>query len=262
MGISRRSLLLSGLGGLVLISLSDVHQLASPAQAVLQTDRLTYPALAAHRGGRDLYPEGSMVAFREVVRNFPGAVLEMDVRPLKDGTLVVCHDATIDRIAVGQTGRVADMSPAQWRALQVHNTDGTEVGKAAFLSDVLGEFGGTDTVLMIELKDYSDTARNQYVKQLWPYRGQVISACFDARVARTLAGSGFSGQQLSGTLPEAYLPGMQHVALNHKKITESVVRNVHAEGLRLWAWTVNDATRKNALYAMGVDGVMTDNPNI
>lgn len=262
MDITRRNVLLLGLGGGLLIVSGDLGQLSTPDLSVSPVGSIQYPAMAAHRGGRGLYPEGSMVAFREVVRNHPGMVLEMDVRPLLDGTLVVCHDATVDRIAVGKTGRVDAMSPAQWRALKVKNTDGTQAGPAAFLQDVLDEFGGTDVVLMIELKDYTDASRNQYVEQLWPYRHQIISACFNTNIARTLSGYGFSGQQLSTKPPAKYLRSMQHVALSHKSITPSVVDDVHGRGMRLWAWTVNDSAGKDRMFAMGVDGVMTDNPNI
>lgn len=242
--------------------LGAIDGVTVPTRVRTPVERIRYPAVAAHRGGRDLYPEGSMLAFQAIVANHPGMVLEMDVRPLKDGTLVICHDATVDRIAVGATGRVADMSPAQWRALKVHNTDGSKVGPAAFLSDVLTEYAGTGVVLCIELKDYTDAARNEYVKQCWPYRGQIISACFNSAVNRVLTGSGFHGQQLVSGVPAKYEPDVNNVCMNHANITPKVVSDVHALGLRLWAWTVNDTTTKAALYRLGVDGIITDNPTI
>jgi Glycerophosphoryl diester phosphodiesterase len=187
----------------------------------------------------------------------------MDVRPLKDGTLVVCHDATVDRIAVGGvTGRVDQMTVAQWSKLLVRNTGGTTSGPAAFLSDVLTEFGTTSTVLMIELKDYTDDARNEYVRQLWPYRDQIIGACFNQTVNRVIAGSGFHGQHLANSPPATYPDRMNCVALGYTTITPAVVAAVHAKNQRLWAWTVNDAATKDRLVAMGVDGIITDDPTI
>ncbi|MGP5725837.1 glycerophosphodiester phosphodiesterase [Arthrobacter rhombi] len=240
----------------------DLAQLSTPPKRFGAVDSIKYPAVAAHRGGRALYPEGSMAAFKAIAREHPGMVLEMDVRPLKDGTLVVCHDATVDRIAVGKTGKVSDMTQTQWRALQVQNTDGTMVGPAAFLSDVLNEFGGTNTVLMIELKDQSDKARSQYISQCWFYRSQIISASFDPKNARTLAGSGFSGQYLASKPPVDGFPAWaSHVALSDKYVTPQIVADAHANGARLWVWTVNDVARKTELLAMGADGIMTDNPN-
>lgn len=263
MDLTRRALLLSGMGAAVLSTVGDINQLSVRTRLSDPVRNIAYPAIAAHRGGRNLYPEGSMIAFRACVANYPGTILEMDVRPLKDGTLVVCHDATVDRIATGGvTGKVADMTVSQWQALKVKNTSGTATGQAAFLSDVITEYGGTDVVLMIELKDYSEAARNRYVEQLWPYREQLVSACFDTNVARMLAGSGFSGQYLATKPPAEYPPWADHVALLHENITPTVVQQAHAAGAKLWAWTVNDAATKHRLLAMGVDGIITDNPTI
>lgn len=248
---------------MVLTILGNVSGVATPARRVTPVDRIQYPAVAAHRGGKAIHPEGSMTAFRAIVNDHPGMVLEMDVRPLKDGTLVVFHDVTVDKVGVGGvTGKVEDMTPEQWRALRVRNADGTATGPAAFLTDVLDEFGGTDVVLLIELKDYSDAARNAYVEQCWPYRDQIISACFNGPVNNVLTGSGFHGQHLVSGVPAKYQDGVTNVCMKHSSITPEVVADVHAKGLRLWAWTVNDTTTKNALYALGVDGVITDNPNI
>lgn len=263
MGVTRRTLLLSGLGGVVLLSLGDVHQLSVQPRTPTPVEAIRYPAVAAHRGGRAPYPEGSMDAFRATAANHPGMPLEMDVRPLSDGTLVVCHDDTVDRIAAdGATGRVDQMTPAQWRKLRVKNLDGTTTGPAAFLQDVLDEFGGTSTVMMIECKVYTDAARNRYVEQCWPYRDQIISASFSPPTARILAGSGFSGQYLATKPASAYPAWAQHVGLDESTITPAVVQQVHAAGARLWAWTVATASRRDQLFAMGVDGVFADDPEL
>ncbi|MBM6622679.1 hypothetical protein JTF08_13770 [Micrococcaceae bacterium RIT802] len=247
----------------MLITLGDVHQLSVQPRTPTPVESISYPAVAAHRGGRALYPEGSMDAFRAVVADHPGMPLEMDVRPLADGTLVVCHDDTVDRIAAdGTTGRVDQMTQAQWKNLRVKNLDGTVTGPAAFLQDVLDEFGGTNTVMLIECKVYTGSARNRYVEQCWPYRDQIIAASFSPNTARILAGSGFAGQYLA-TKPVADIPEWAgHVAIDHTTITPAVVAEVHAAGSRLWAWTVDSVARKDELFGMGVDGIFTDDPTI
>lgn len=47
---------------------------------------------------------------------------------------------------------------------------------------------------------------------------------------------------------------------NHRLVTAALVAALHAEGLRCFAWTVNDASRIAALAALGVDGVASDDP--
>jgi len=47
--------------------------------------------------------------------------------------------------------------------------------------------------------------------------------------------------------------------LEHVLITPALVREVHAGGRRLLAWTVNEAARAQELLDWGVDGIVTDN---
>src|SRR5262245_13152385 len=58
------------------------------------------PRVIAHRGGRGLWPENTLYAFRRAAA-LGADVLEMDVRQTADGELVVLHDETVDRTTDG-----------------------------------------------------------------------------------------------------------------------------------------------------------------
>lgn len=59
----------------------------------IPTDR---PLVFGHRGGSRLAPENTLAAFdRAVAEGVHG--LELDVRLSRDGEVMVCHDARIDR---------------------------------------------------------------------------------------------------------------------------------------------------------------------
>ena len=61
-----------------------------------------------HRGGSRLAPENTIAAFdRAVAEGVDG--LELDVRLSKDGQVMVCHDARVDRTS-NTTGAIADMT--------------------------------------------------------------------------------------------------------------------------------------------------------
>ncbi|MEV0821690.1 glycerophosphodiester phosphodiesterase family protein [Nonomuraea rubra] len=73
--------------------------------------------IAAHRGQWRDAPENSLAAIRAAVED--GAeIVEIDVRPTRDGHLVLMHDETVDRTTDG-TGRVADLTLAQIKALHL-----------------------------------------------------------------------------------------------------------------------------------------------
>jgi len=80
---------------------------------------MQFPLLIAHRGGADLGAENSVDAYRNSILLGYTAVEAGDVQALADGTLVIMHDATVDRTTTG-TGNVnqfhqGDMGDAEHR---------------------------------------------------------------------------------------------------------------------------------------------------
>lgn len=58
-----------------------------------------------------------------------------------------------------------------------------------------------------------------------------------------------------GFVPYAYNP-------HHKLATKTMIHNAHEMGMKVIAWTVNDSTRMKRLIKNGVDGIMTDYPDV
>ena len=63
----------------------------------------------AHRGGMELYPENTMVAFHSSVDSHNIEMLEMDLQITKDNKVIVLHDESIDRTTNGH-GKVLDLT--------------------------------------------------------------------------------------------------------------------------------------------------------
>jgi glycerophosphoryl diester phosphodiesterase len=55
------------------------------------------PQIISHRGGAYLWPENSLLAFRQSLA-LPVEVVEYDVHPSSDGVPMVHHDATLERM--------------------------------------------------------------------------------------------------------------------------------------------------------------------
>ncbi len=69
----------------------------------------------AHRGGAELFPENTLFAFQQV-SDLGVDVIELDVRSTSDGTLVVIHDASVER-TTGGSGQVSEMTLEQLKKL-------------------------------------------------------------------------------------------------------------------------------------------------
>lgn len=99
----------------------------------------------AHRGLHDSQkPENSLAAFRSAVDHGYGA--ELDVHLLKDGSLAVIHDSTLQR-TTGKEGRVEDLTAEELPNFFLQGTQET----IPLFTDVLKTFDGK-TPLIVELK--------------------------------------------------------------------------------------------------------------
>jgi len=103
----------------------------------------------AHRGLHDRaagIPENSLAAFDAAAA--AGYPVELDVRLSGDGTVMVFHDATLDRLT-GQSGRVADTSAAELVQCKLFGTDQT----IPTFADVLALINGRIPVI-VEIKSF------------------------------------------------------------------------------------------------------------
>ena len=74
------------------------------------------PLVFAHRGGRAMGPENTLVAFDRGAGSGADG-MELDVHLSRDGRVVVCHDPTLDRTTDAQ-GPLAVSMPRPFRILK------------------------------------------------------------------------------------------------------------------------------------------------
>jgi glycerophosphoryl diester phosphodiesterase len=192
-----------------------------------------------HRGAAALAPENTVASVRAAVAAGVDGI-EFDVCP----GLVVAHDR-------GRPGpAVAD-----------------------FLADVR-EILAADALLVVDLKTAG-------------YEAELLAACREAGVAErcVFSTSEFAAlarlndvARTSATLSAGrawLLPGrrtpavaMYHrsgardATVRHDTVTEELVEAVHGRGGRVYAWTVNSRAGIAQMRALGVDGVITDDPRL
>src|SRR5436190_1722823 len=98
-----------------------------PRAAGPRASGLPETVLAAHRGGALEAPENSMAGLLAAYRRRSADVLDVDVRTLRDGTLVAMHDRTLDR-TTDHKGPVASLTMREWRRVRLrpdHGLPGT-----------------------------------------------------------------------------------------------------------------------------------------
>src|SRR5438445_720194 len=105
--------------------------------------------LAAHRGGALLWPENSLLAFRNAVA-LGADFIEFDVHLSRDGEVMVIHDPTLERTTNGQ-GAVRDRTVAELKALRLKDT--AAVARARQAGIQVGAWTVNDAAAMQRLID-------------------------------------------------------------------------------------------------------------
>jgi glycerophosphoryl diester phosphodiesterase len=242
-----------------------------------------HPIRFAHRGGAGLWPENTMLAFQSAY-DLGIRYMETDVHLSADGVIVVFHDHDLDRLTNG-TGKVGDWRWSDLRVLDAAygfqpEADYPRRGRgeciprldelvAAFpdvcwnidmkhtpvvdaLADFVGARGAADRVL----------ASSFYDHRLWRFRrasgGRVATSAGPAEVAR-MAGAARLGRSASIKADALQVPesvGRQRL------VNSKLVDAAHAAGVAVHVWTINDAESMSRLLDLGVDGIITDRPDV
>jgi len=252
-------------GALSLVPASD----APPHQIDLfSADRLM---VIGHRGGSELGPENTMLAFSRAAE--AGAdMLELDLHLSLDGTLVINHDAMVDRTSDG-TGAISRMGINELKQLDLG--EGQHI---VTLEELFQAF--PQMYFNVELKSDQLIASETACRVIHNNGMQrnVLVASFHHHILEhfrtTCAGVTTSLSEkevrwfiyLSKIGLENLLPihgsalQVPMTAEGWEIITTDLVSKAHARGLAVHAWTINDPLQMQKVKLLGVDGLITDYP--
>jgi glycerophosphoryl diester phosphodiesterase len=239
------------------------------------------PLVAAHRGGALLWPENSLLAFRNALA-LGVDFLETDVHLTADREVVILHDPTLDRTTSG-VGQVAARRLADLASLRLRAADGTLTDeRVPTLTDLLDLLVPSRARLLLEIK--VDTARRPYPgieeKVLTLIRsrglaGRVLIMAFqpdtlrrvralDATIPIVLLVSRahMEREGVAAAVGDARDIGASHLAIDHRAIDSTTVVAARAANLVFGAWTVNTEPDMRRMIDLGVDILITDRPDL
>ena len=209
------------------------------------------PLVLAHRGASRAATENTPEAFRLALALGADGV-ELDTRRTARGDLVVHHDPGLAGTPVRRLvdpplpGLAAALDASAGGIVNVElKTDGDAPGGVAgAFCGLLQRRSGRDRVLASSF----DPVALRVVRALRP----------GVPTALVVGPDG----DLGAALREA--ERARHRALHPKSelVDRSLVERARALGLALHAWTVNDADELRRLAALGVDGLITDVPDV
>ncbi|WP_236017720.1 glycerophosphodiester phosphodiesterase [Alicyclobacillus suci] len=244
----------------------------------------------AHRGASRVAPANTWPAFEMAIK-MGANVIETDVHWTKDDQLVICHDPMVDGVTEG-TGYIRDLTYAQLCALDFgyrFTRDGGETfpfrGKGVRIvrfAELLERL--PDVRVNVDLKPArprvaaflqildEHKAFERVMLASFSHQTLVEARARNARIATSASTREVLGFLLRG--PElrramGYKAKVPYLALQVPRtvwgrplVNRNFVRRAHAIGVQVHVWTVNDARQMIDLMEAGVDGIVTDCPDI
>ena len=228
---------------------------------------LSHVIIVAHRGNSVSAPENTIAACNE--SRGVADMVEFDVRVTLDNQLILMHDGSVDRTTNG-TGSVGSYTFAELRSLDAGSWFSQEYSGelVPLLSEaILANL--PDMVPFIERKT-GDAALYVDLINALRVEKEVIIISFDwnfLKEVEALSSIIKTGALGSETLSLADVQSIQSNGIDfidweHSGITAEIVNMVHAEGMELHVWTVNEESRMQTLIDYGIDGITTDNPSM
>jgi glycerophosphoryl diester phosphodiesterase len=251
---------------------------------------LTRPLVYAHRGGAALRPENTTAAFDNGL-SLGADGLELDVRLSRDGTVVVHHDATLERTTDG-AGRLADLSAEELSRLDAgfrfqagrrDHRDGFPFRgqgiRIPTLTAVLARYAGIP--MIIEMKVDAEELAHRTIEvvrasgaeehvALGSFSGSVLRAA-----RRTAPGirTGAGREETRWALYRSWVGWpLGRVPFQEFQIPERsgrttvvsprFIAHAHRAGVSVKVWTVDEEPDMRRLMGWGVDGLITDRPDL
>ncbi len=234
----------------------------------------------AHRGGRFSRPESTLLSFEHGLE--AGAdVLELDVHASSDGVLVAIHDDSVDRTTDGE-GEVRSMTFDVLQALDAgyhfspddgvtfpYRGTGISIPSVEMIFSVF-----PDAYYSIEIKQTDPPIADALVELVHEHgfgERTIIASFDDDTIAAVRAEDPelFTSMSVDEMLELYdnignldYIPAALFVHSPWELTSPEFVDYVHALGLKVHPWTVNSPVVMGDMIDRGVDGIITDDPDL
>jgi len=239
--------------------------------------------LTAHRCGAGLAPENTLLGVKESLVFMPDRI-EIDVHMTKDSTIVVIHDESIDRTTNGK-GKIKDLTyPQILEYFAIDNTSKQITSeKIPTLDQIIEAIDGRSN-LLIEIKQGNEIypgIEKKVIESIQKHNAKswCIIQSFNLDILKTV-------HQLDKTIKLhklyfgkiPYLPiwisnkmefgslknldFVSEISFMYLFATKHTIANIHKHNKKANVWTVDNEERIKQLVNIGIDGVITNHPEL
>lgn len=227
-----------------------------------------YPEIIAHRGFSAIAPENTLAAVKAAISADADRV-EVDVQLSREGEVFLMHDQSLER-TTGVRGRILDFSQEEISLLDAGSWFSPDFAGEGVpsLREVLRLCKGK-IALKIELKPVKGVealladAVLRIVREEGMSSSVMISSFSQEALERVRK---VDGKIISGLIATSVAGPYDEIAyadalvVNQTFLTLDQTGNIKGSGKLLYAWTANSTQEIQAMWRLGVDGIITDYP--
>jgi len=222
--------------------------------------------IIAHRGAAGKTPENTLTAFQQAIEDGTDWI-ELDVQETADGEVVVIHDSDFMKLA-GNKLKVKDATLEQMRNIDIGSwfDPSFSIDRVPTLTEALEAARGKVNVV-IELKYYGhDKMLEQRVVDIVEDAGMENEIAIMSlnhggiRKIRALRPDWNIGLLSARAIGNITRLDVDFLAVATGMATSVFVRRAHQAGKQVFVWTVNSPMVMSRMLSMGVDGIITDEP--
>lgn len=274
---------------LAILMLTALVMPDAPASVYYQNSER--PLVIAHQGGDGIWPGDTLYAFEKAVQ-IGADVLEMDAHITKDGQIVLMHDQKVDRTTDG-TGRIEDLTLEELKRLDAAYKWSNDDGKTypyrgqgiqvPTLEELFQRFPQMRYVIEIKLTENPIDKPLCDLIRKYDMEHEVLIASFHdeamqqfREICPEVATSASRGEVTTFVLlGKVFLSGLvlpqyesiqppydPEESMNIPIMTERFLRQAHAKNIAVEPWTVDDPGLMKQYIQWGVDGIITDRPDL
>jgi glycerophosphoryl diester phosphodiesterase len=224
--------------------------------------------IVAHRGAAGKAPENTMASVRQAIEDGTDWV-EIDVQESADGEVMVIHDSDFMKLANVDL-KVWEGTAAQIAAIDVGSwfDPAFSEERVPTLREVL-EAARSKAGVVIELKYYGHEEQlERRVADIVDAMGMASDvAVMSLDYAGVLRMRALRPDWVIGLLSATAIGDLtkldaDFLAVNMGMATPAFVRHARRNGKQLYVWTVNDPVSMSRMMSIGVDGIITDEPEM
>ncbi len=241
--------------------------------------------IASHRGGRDLWPENSRLAFLKTAE-MDVELVEFDVHQTRDNVLVVHHDALIDRMTDGK-GAIADYTYEELKRFVIIGTGGETIPT---LGETIEIFKPTKIDLRLEIKTRADGNGYEGMERrivdellasemlertmITSFQMPRLKAFLTEIEAREIERERLVGIMwlcapavsehlgTEGIVAALNAQRIREIGLRADKIEASLLQALRSFGITVHAWAAHSREAAEAMFEYGIASFTTDRPDL